>query len=71
MLKNEIDSIALGAKQLYDLKESALIVSTGTGTACVHFDDPIQLRTILTINVPTKFINWRQDIDSEVVQFRL
>jgi type II pantothenate kinase len=36
--KNEIDSIALGAKQLYDLKESALIVSTGTGTACVHFD---------------------------------
>ena len=36
--KNEIDSIALGAKQLYGLKESALIVSTGTGTACVHFD---------------------------------
>ena len=36
--KNEIDSIALGAKQIYDLKESALIVSTGTGTACVHFD---------------------------------
>ena len=36
--KNEIDSIALGAKKLYDLKDSALIVSTGTGTACVHFD---------------------------------
>ena len=36
--KNEIDSIALGAKQLYGFKESALIVSTGTGTACVHFD---------------------------------
>ena len=36
--KNEIDSIALGAKQLYDLRESSLIVSTGTGTACVHFD---------------------------------
>jgi len=39
--KNEIDSIALGAKQLYDLEESALIVSTGTGTACVHFDGKI------------------------------
>ena len=36
--KNEIDSIALGAKQIYGLRESALIVSTGTGTACVHFD---------------------------------
>jgi len=35
---NEIDSIAIGAKKLYGLKESALIVSTGTGTACVHFD---------------------------------
>ena len=35
---NEINSIAHGAKKLYGLKESALIVSTGTGTACVHFD---------------------------------
>ena len=34
---NEIDAIGLGAKTLYDIKdESALVVSAGTGTACVH-----------------------------------
>ena len=34
---NEIEAIGLGAKKLYDIKdESALVVSAGTGTACVH-----------------------------------
>lgn len=34
---NEIDAIGLGARKLYQLAdESALIVSAGTGTACVH-----------------------------------
>jgi type II pantothenate kinase len=34
---NEIDAIGLGAKKLYSMKdESALVVSAGTGTACVH-----------------------------------
>jgi len=34
---NEIDAIALGAKKLYGIgDESALVVSAGTGTACVH-----------------------------------
>ena len=34
---NEIEAIGLGAKKLYGLEdESALIVSAGTGTACVH-----------------------------------
>jgi type II pantothenate kinase len=34
---NEIDAIGLGTKTLYDIKdESALVVSAGTGTACVH-----------------------------------
>ena len=34
---NEIDAIGLGAKKLYGIKEeSALVVSAGTGTACVH-----------------------------------
>ena len=34
---NEIDAIALGAKKLYGISdESALVVSAGTGTACVH-----------------------------------
>ena len=31
----EIDAIAAGAKQLFDLNQNALIVSAGTGTACV------------------------------------
>lgn len=34
---NEIDAIGLGAKKLYGIKDKpALIVSAGTGTACVH-----------------------------------
>ena len=34
---NEIDAIALGAKNLYEINEdSFVVVSTGTGTACVH-----------------------------------
>ena len=34
---NEIDAIGLGAKKLYGIgEESALVVSAGTGTACVH-----------------------------------
>ena len=34
---NEIDAIGLGAKKLYGIgDESALVVSAGTGTACVH-----------------------------------
>ena len=34
---NEIDAIGMGAKKLYCIKDqSALIVSAGTGTACVH-----------------------------------
>ena len=34
---NEIDAIGLGAKKLYDIKdEPTLIVSAGTGTACVQ-----------------------------------
>jgi len=32
---SEIDAIASGAKRLFNLKENALIVSAGTGTACV------------------------------------
>jgi len=32
---SEIDAIAAGAKRLFNLKENALIVSAGTGTACV------------------------------------
>ncbi|EKO36771.1 putative pantothenate kinase [SAR86 cluster bacterium SAR86E] len=36
---NEIDAIGLGARKLYQLAdESALIVSAGTGTACVHVE---------------------------------
>ena len=36
---NEIDAIGLGAKKLYKLKnKSSLVVSTGTGTACVQVD---------------------------------
>ncbi len=34
---NEIEAIGLGAKKLYGIKdESTLVVSAGTGTACVH-----------------------------------
>jgi len=34
---NEIDAIGLGAKKLYNIKdESTLVISAGTGTACVH-----------------------------------
>jgi len=34
---NEIDAIALGAKSLYEINEdSFVVVSAGTGTACVH-----------------------------------
>ena len=34
---NEIDAIGFGAKKLYGIKdESTLVVSAGTGTACVH-----------------------------------
>ena len=34
---NEIKAIGLGAKKLYGIKdESTLVVSAGTGTACVH-----------------------------------
>jgi len=34
---NEIDAIGLGAKKLYGIgDESTLVVSAGTGTACVH-----------------------------------
>ncbi len=34
---NEIDAIGIGAKKLYGINdESTLIVSAGTGTACVH-----------------------------------
>ena len=34
---NEIEAIGLGAKKLYDIRdESTLVVSAGTGTACVH-----------------------------------
>ena len=37
---NEIDAIGLGAKKLYGIKdESTLVVSAGTGTACVHIQD--------------------------------
>ena len=36
---NEIDAIGLGAKKLYKLKnKSSLVVSAGTGTACVQVD---------------------------------
>ena len=34
---NEIDAIGLGAKKLYGIEdESSLVISAGTGTACVH-----------------------------------
>ena len=34
---NEIDAIGLGARKLYGLQdESCLVISAGTGTACVH-----------------------------------
>jgi len=34
---NEIDAIGLGAKKLYSIEnESSLVISAGTGTACVH-----------------------------------
>jgi type II pantothenate kinase len=34
---NEIDAIGMGAKKLYEINdESTLVVSAGTGTACVH-----------------------------------
>jgi type II pantothenate kinase len=34
---NEIDAIALGAKNLYEINEdSFVVISAGTGTACVH-----------------------------------
>jgi type II pantothenate kinase len=34
---NEIDAIGMGAKKLYSINDqSSLIVSAGTGTACVH-----------------------------------
>jgi len=34
---NEIDAIGYGAKDLYDIKdESFVVISAGTGTACVH-----------------------------------
>ena len=37
---NEIDAIGLGAKKLYKLRdEPTLVVSAGTGTACVHVDN--------------------------------
>ena len=36
---NEIEAIGTGAKHLYQIKdESSLIVSAGTGTACVHVE---------------------------------
>ena len=36
---NEIEAIGLGAKKLYDIKnESTLVVSAGTGTACVQVE---------------------------------
>jgi type II pantothenate kinase len=35
----EIDAIAAGAKQLFDLNQNALIVSAGTGTACVWLNE--------------------------------
>ena len=37
---NEVDAIGFGAKVLYDIKkEPTLVVSTGTGTACVLVED--------------------------------
>ena len=34
---NEIDAISLGAKKIYKIEdESSLVISAGTGTACVH-----------------------------------
>jgi type II pantothenate kinase len=34
---NEIDAIGLGAKKIYKIEdESSLVISAGTGTACVH-----------------------------------
>ncbi len=37
---NEIDAIGLGAKKLYEFgDEPTLVVSAGTGTACVHIDN--------------------------------
>ncbi len=37
---NEIEAIGLGAKKLYGInEESTLVVSAGTGTACVHIQD--------------------------------
>ena len=37
---NEINAIALGGKRLYDIgDESALVISAGTGTACVHIQE--------------------------------
>ena len=37
---NEIDAIGKGARSLYKIsEESALVVSSGTGTACVHIHD--------------------------------
>ena len=39
---NEIDAIGLGAKKLYGIgDESTLVVSAGTGTACVHIKEMI------------------------------
>ncbi len=35
----EIDAIAAGAKQLFDLNQNALIVSAGTGTTCVWLNE--------------------------------
>jgi len=35
----EIDAIAAGAKKLFDLNQNALIVSAGTGTACVWLNE--------------------------------
>jgi type II pantothenate kinase len=37
---NEIDAIGKGARSLYKIsKESSLVVSSGTGTACVHIQN--------------------------------
>ena len=37
---NEIEAIGLGAKKLYNINnESTLVISAGTGTACVHIQD--------------------------------
>ena len=39
---NEIEAIGKGARSLYDLdKGSALVVSAGTGTACIHLNEGI------------------------------